>query len=80
MPRGVVCILVSKRVDGRLMKFQMYEVVRLKRATEGLHEGAEGTIVTAYDSPREGYTVEFPELKAEMPILTLGPEDLESVA
>jgi hypothetical protein len=57
----------------------MYEIVRLKKETEGLLEGTEGTIVMAYEYPREGYTVEFPELQTEMPILDLGPDDLEAV-
>ena len=45
------------------MKFQMYDVVRLKHARESLKSGAVGTIVMAYESPREGYDVEFRTLK-----------------
>ena len=55
----------------------MFDVVRLGRALHGLAAGAEGTIVMAYQYPREGYEVEFSDLKAPMPTLTLHPEDLE---
>ena len=56
------------------MQFRMYDVVRLTRVTRGLAAGAEGTIVMAYEFPREGYEVEFDDR-----LLTLYPEDLELV-
>ena len=61
------------------MKFQMYEMVRLKKAMSGLPAGAKGTIVMAYDYPREGYEVEFPELQAATAVLTLYPDDLDEI-
>lgn len=59
------------------MKFNMYDVVRLKEAKGGLPAGARGTVVMAYQYPREGYDVEFPELRETVPVLTLYPDDLE---
>jgi Domain of unknown function (DUF4926) len=62
------------------MKFQMYDVVQLKCAKAGLATGTRGTIVMTYEHPEEGYEVEFPDLKGEVPTLTLYPEDMEPVA
>jgi hypothetical protein len=59
------------------MKFQMYDLVRLKHPQRGLASGAKGTVVMAYEYPREGYDVEFPDLRQEVPVLTVYPEDLE---
>lgn len=42
------------------MKFQIYDVVQLKCAKGGLVAGTQGTIVMAYEYPKEGYDVEFP--------------------
>lgn len=61
------------------MRFQMYDVVRLKSEKNGLPRGTEGTVVMAYEHPTEGYSVEFPDLDLQVPILTLYPEDLEIV-
>jgi len=61
------------------MKFQMHEMVGLKKATDGPMAGAKGIIVMPYEYPQKGYDVEFPELQAAMPMLTLGPDDLDAV-
>jgi hypothetical protein len=62
------------------MKFQMYDVVQLKCAKGGLAAGTQGTIVMTYEYPKEGYDMEFPDLKEVVPVLTLYPEDMEPVA
>jgi hypothetical protein len=62
------------------MKFHLYDVVRLTHYKHGLAVGAEGTIVMAYEFPREGYEVEFSDLSVEQQVVTLYPEDLELVA
>ncbi len=58
----------------------MYDIVQLKCEKAGLAAGTKGAIVMTYEYPKEGYDVEFPDLKELVPVLTLYPEDLEPVA
>ncbi|MBI1353682.1 MAG: DUF4926 domain-containing protein [Acidobacteria bacterium] len=62
------------------MKYHFYDVVRLKCPKDGLVPGVEGTIVMAYEFPREGYDVEFSDLSPECSVVTLFPEELALVA